>query len=113
MDSKPSIDYSSEYYRIIGAGYRIINEGGFERVSVDTIAVEAGVSREDVLKNFGSKENLLQEILEYATNNVLSSTQKKARGGTSGIRRKESEGSDSRDFGDLPKSNSSSFTFEA
>jgi AcrR family transcriptional regulator len=50
--------------RIIDAAYELFYRKGFTRVSVDTIAVQAGVTKRTLYAHFDSKDRLLAAVLD-------------------------------------------------
>lgn len=58
--------------RIIEAAYALFYEKGFTRVSVEEIALRAGVTKRTVYVHFGSKDGLLGAALEFSNDLALS-----------------------------------------
>ncbi|WP_072805926.1 TetR/AcrR family transcriptional regulator [Rhodococcoides yunnanense] len=58
--------------RILNATLRLIEAGGFEGVSVASIASAAGVSRQTVYSIFGSREEVVSQAMAGLTLEVLS-----------------------------------------
>ncbi len=52
---------------ILDAAVRVFSRDGFAGASIDTIAAEAGVSRQTVYNHVGDKENLFAAVVEDAT----------------------------------------------
>jgi len=57
--------------RIIEAARSHFNAHGFERTSVDAIAVEAGVSKMTIYSHFASKEGLFEAVVRDRTDRVV------------------------------------------
>ncbi|GAA4367099.1 TetR/AcrR family transcriptional regulator [Paeniglutamicibacter cryotolerans] len=58
---------TSSKHRLFEASMKLIGERGHHNVTVDEIAAAAGVSKGTVYYNFGSKSELIGELLEYGT----------------------------------------------
>jgi len=49
--------------QVLDAAFQLLNSGdGFDRVTVDEIARQAGVGKTTIFKYFGSKDNLIREV---------------------------------------------------
>ncbi|MEI6043154.1 MAG: TetR/AcrR family transcriptional regulator [Chloroflexota bacterium] len=57
--------------RILDAAWVVVNRDGFEGATTRTIAEEAGVNIAMLSYYFGSKETLLNELLDYTARNAL------------------------------------------
>lgn len=58
--------------KILNATLRLIEGGGFEAVNMAAIAHEAGVSRQTVYSNFGSREEVVSRAMSDLTVEMLS-----------------------------------------
>lgn len=58
--------------KILSATVRLIETGGFEAVNMAAIAHEAGVSRQTVYSNFGSREEVVSKAMADLTVEALS-----------------------------------------
>lgn len=56
---------------ILAAATRLFPLEGFERVSMDQIAAEAGVSKLTVYSHFGDKDNLFREVIRSRIQDLL------------------------------------------
>jgi AcrR family transcriptional regulator len=65
--------------RLFDAAARVIAERGFHEARLDDIAAAAGFSKGAVYSNFASKEDLVAQLLERATNQVLDSVRSAVR----------------------------------
>lgn len=59
---------------ILQRSTQIFLDRGFNKISVDEIAQEIGISKKTIYNNFGSKDNLLKEIIESAVAAVVTRT---------------------------------------
>jgi TetR/AcrR family transcriptional repressor of mexJK operon len=59
------------WQRIMEAARSHFNAHGFERTSVDAIAVDAGVSKMTIYSHFGSKEGLFEAVVRDRTDRVV------------------------------------------
>jgi AcrR family transcriptional regulator len=50
--------------QIIGAAYTLFYQGGFMRTGVDAVANAAGVTKRTLYQHFGSKDELIEAVLE-------------------------------------------------
>jgi TetR/AcrR family transcriptional regulator, mexJK operon transcriptional repressor len=63
----PNLSHAPALYRsVLAAGQTVFLRDGYE-ASLNSVATEAGVSRQSVFNNFGSKEKLFQEIVQSLT----------------------------------------------
>lgn len=56
---------------IVEAALRLFLRDGFERVSVDAIAAEAGVSKRTIYNHYGDKESLFLSVIEDTFNSMI------------------------------------------
>lgn len=61
--------------RLLAAGSRVFAEQGVHEARLDAVAAAAGFSKGAVYSNFSSKEDLLAQVMQRATNRVLQSLQ--------------------------------------
>lgn len=66
----PFMEYSEKQLQIIDAAQRLFAEGGFEGTSVRDIAKEADVNVAMISYYFGSKEKLLEAIVERHSSEI-------------------------------------------
>lgn len=59
---------------ILTRSKEIFLDRGFHKISVDELAQEIGISKKTIYNNFGSKDNLLKEIIESSVSAVVSRT---------------------------------------
>ncbi|CAM3786887.1 TetR/AcrR family transcriptional regulator [Nocardiopsis rhodophaea] len=52
--------------RILQAGMRVFARNGFQRTSVETVAIAAGVSKQTVYNHFGDKKGLITAVVSTA-----------------------------------------------
>lgn len=65
--------------RLLAAGARVFAEQGVHEARLDEIAAAAGFSKGAVYSNFASKEDLVAQVMQRATNTVLHSLQELVR----------------------------------
>ncbi len=65
-------ELGSKRRAIIGAATRVFLDQGYGAASMDSIADEAGVSKQTVYSHFGCKEALFEAIIEDKCNELLS-----------------------------------------
>lgn len=66
--------YSSEHKaksreRILGSALRLFSQGGFDRVTIDQVMAEAGLTRGAFYAHFSSKEDLYAEAIHHGIHN--------------------------------------------
>ena len=64
-------DLLSTRDQILDAAYRILVEVGYNQISMRKIALEAGVNQSLLHYYYGSKENLMLEVLQYLNTRLL------------------------------------------
>ncbi|NII42365.1 AcrR family transcriptional regulator [Curtobacterium flaccumfaciens] len=65
--------------RLLAAGSQVFAEQGVHEARLDAVAAAAGFSKGAVYSNFSSKEDLLAQVMQRATNRVLLSLQELVR----------------------------------
>ena len=65
--TRNSYNTRERYYAILQAAERLFGEKGYQGVSIDEIARTAGVAKGLINYHFGSKENLLVDVLSKGT----------------------------------------------
>jgi AcrR family transcriptional regulator len=58
--------------KILTAGYRLLYEQGFSRVSMDAIADAAGITKRTLYQHFPSKDGLVAAMLEHHRSHAIS-----------------------------------------
>ena len=72
MKRSPKYRVSKERYRsILQTSEKLFGEKGYQGVSIEEIARTAGVSKGLVIYHFGSKENLLVNVLREETTTLF------------------------------------------
>lgn len=76
------VDRVSVRERIVDAAFALFRERGYDRTSVDDIAVATGVSRSTFFRHFGSKESVIfpdhDLLLDRIEQRLLATTEKSA-----------------------------------
>lgn len=62
--------------RILDAAVAAFGSRGYEAVSLDSLAVDVGLSKQSVLYHFGSKEKLLEATIDHAAAELISAIEK-------------------------------------
>ncbi|MEH6377924.1 TetR/AcrR family transcriptional regulator [Streptomyces sp. KLMMK] len=72
MPVKPgaSIDPRATRARVLSSAVQLFYERGVHTVGVDEIARHAGASKLTIYRNFGSKEGLVEAVLEYRSEHI-------------------------------------------
>ncbi|HKV44266.1 MAG TPA: TetR/AcrR family transcriptional regulator, partial [bacterium] len=72
----PPTDLISTRDKILGAAYRTLVDVGYNQISMRKIAEEARVNQSLLHYYYGSKENLMLEVLEYVNEQLLARQRK-------------------------------------
>ena len=68
---RPAGGSSDKRAAIVDAARRLFLRDGFERVSVDAIAAEAGVSKRTIYNHYGDKERLFLDVIGETYNRLI------------------------------------------
>lgn len=79
MTENARVPRSEVRERLFDAAARVIAERGFHEARLDDIAAAAGFSKGAVYSNFASKEDLVAQLLDRATNQILDSVRNAVR----------------------------------
>lgn len=61
------MEYTEKTIEIINAARKLFSEKGFKAVTTKEIAISAGVNEVTIFRQFGNKDALFDEVMEYIT----------------------------------------------
>ncbi|CAG7615818.1 TetR/AcrR family transcriptional regulator [Paenibacillus allorhizosphaerae] len=71
------MNINSKYDRVLTAASDIVKERGVEKLTLEAVAKEAGVSKGGLLYHFPNKEALLEGLVQYLTSDFASDVQQR------------------------------------